>query len=365
MDLAYLRPLYTRSGPWASVYIDTSHDPTEDSARIVRLRWDHLRRDLHEAGADERTMDAIWAEIQSGKDDPERLGVAVLANGGEVVVAEHLTEPLPQEEARWSPLPHAMRLVAQLGERVPWLRVVIDRSGASLTSVTAGDQPRTSNVRGSEVFPPRKSRPGGMSSSRLQRAAEVHWDRNAADIAGSVTEAAERIGAEVVVLAGDVRARQLLRDRLPERVRDLVVEVDGGSRGAWAPTDPLDEATAEAITRHATERVSTVVDKFAANDGRDGVTGFADVIGVLRQALVDTLLLVDDPSAKETLWIGPEPTDLAMTPQELIESGVPEPIEERADAAILRALAATGAELVLVEEGAVQLSSGMGAIVRY
>jgi hypothetical protein len=48
------------------------------------------------------------------------------------------------------------------------------------------------------------------------------------------------------------------------------------------------------------------------------------------------------------LWIGPEPAQLARTKEELREIGAPVLGLERADAALVRAVAGSGAELVLL-----------------
>jgi len=69
------------------------------------------------------------------------------------------------------------------------------------------------------------------------------------------------------------------------------------------------------------------------------------------------------------VWIGPEPTHLALDAEELRAMGVAEPQQVRADAAIVRALAGTGASLVLVDPGQVDPAeldgSGIGAVLRY
>jgi hypothetical protein len=44
---------------------------------------------------------------------------------------------------------------------------------------------------------------------------------------------------------------------------------------------------------------------------------------------------------------------------------VQNPARVRADAALLRAIAATGAELIFVEPGEVRLEHGIGAVLRY
>nr|BFE82282.1 hypothetical protein GCM10020093_048830 [Planobispora longispora] len=63
---------------------------------------------------------------------------------------------------------------------------------------------------------------------------------------------------------------------------------------------------------------------------------------------MDTLLIVDHSDADGTVWIGPEGGQLATDREELREWGVSDPVEERADAALARAVAMTNAELAFV-----------------
>jgi hypothetical protein len=264
-----------------------------------------------------------------------------------------------------------MPLAVARGERVPWLRVLVDRTGADLTAMaTSGEVLGSWTVQGSSQYPIHKarlhkSRPGRWSTPRYERAVEENWERNAADVAAEVTMLTEQVSPEVVVVAGDVRARQLLLERLPAQLFGRVVETEVGSRALGAAEDPLDQVTAEAVRQLASERVAVAVDRLCEGDHRYGVSGFAPVVEALRQAQVETLLLIDDPSSTAKLWIGPEPTQLTNDVAELRAEGVAEPLRERADAAILRALAATDAELVLVDPGRVELTGGIGAVLRY
>ena len=49
----------------------------------------------------------------------------------------------------------------------------------------------------------------------------------------------------------------------------------------------------------------------------------------------------------------------------LREAGVKEPVKVRADAALVRAVAGTGAQLFLVTPEQVELDHGIGAVLRY
>ncbi|MCM4077952.1 hypothetical protein [Paractinoplanes hotanensis] len=95
-------------------------------------------------------------------------------------------------------------------------------------------------------------------------------------------------------------------------------------------------------------------------------TGLVDVVARLQRGQADTVLLIDDQSSTDKLWIAPDdPTLVAVDDHVLREAGVDEPQKVRADAALVRAIAGTGADLVLIVPGEATLEHGIGAVLRY
>jgi hypothetical protein len=188
-----------------------------------------------------------------------------------------------------------------------------------------------------------------------------------------VIESAVHGGARAVVLAGDVRAREALRKNLDERSAELLVELQTGGRAEGIDREKLDAEVDSVVARAALAADQAVLDRFAEARGRAGsgvgdvlaMTGIAGIVAALRQAQVDTLLIVDDPSSEASAWIGPEPVHLALTAEELAELGVTEPVQARLDAALVRAAAGTDATLVTLAPGQLDLADGLGATLRY
>src|SRR5919112_1540935 len=54
MELSYLRPLFDRPGPWASVHLDATR-AEENAEHQIELRWRALRTDLARQGGDDVT----------------------------------------------------------------------------------------------------------------------------------------------------------------------------------------------------------------------------------------------------------------------------------------------------------------------
>ncbi|MEU8262261.1 Vms1/Ankzf1 family peptidyl-tRNA hydrolase [Micromonospora sp. NPDC048999] len=363
MQLSFLRPLYNRPGPWCSVYLDASRD-THDSRPAVDLRWRSLKGHLLEQGADPVTIDAVEDVVRRHNPMPGDYGLAVFATRGRVVLTEYLSAPPLRDLATWSLAPHTMPLVAQRGEQVAWVRVLADRTGADAIAVSAGGVPRRAHVKGRESYQLRRVKPGGWSQSRYQRAAMEAWHHNAGDAAAATAELADRVGADVVVVAGDIRATGMIAAQLPERWQDVLVRTDAGARTGGADPAAMDDLTVQTIAEVADKRITTALDRFGMQE--DVGAGLDAVVAALQRNQVDTMLIVDDPSADGELWIGPEPTEIATDPRQLEAMSVADPQRVRADAALLRALVGTDAELtVLAPEEAPELTDGVGAVLRY
>lgn len=357
MDLSYLRPLFAEPGPWASVYLDATHSE-QNAAHEIDLRWRALREQLAAQGAGENVLVTLDEAIVARPYRSGRYGLAVFANGDGPAVAEPLPAPPPVELAAFHPLPHAMPLVAQRGDEIPYVRVISDRTGADVTGLTAGGTTRQRRVQGGDDYPLTKVRGGGWSNPRYQNAAEETWKRNAGDVAAAVAELAQAVGAEVVVVGGDVREAPLIAERLPKRWRERVVVSDAGTRHA-SEEEALDEITAQAIAEVADRHARDAIDRYLAQQGTGA--GLADVVTRLQRGQADTVLLVNDPSSTDRLWIGEsDPSLVAVDPAD-----IPGAIEVRADEALLRAIVGTGADLVLVTPDEVRLEHGIGAVLRY
>ncbi|AVT28563.1 peptide chain release factor 1 [Plantactinospora sp. BC1] len=363
MQLSFLRPICAHPGPWTSVYLDASRD-THDAHPALDLRWRALQERLAAQRTDPRDVAALDAVVRGHDPMPGDYGLAAFATGGEVVLTEYLSAPPLKDIAAHGPVAHTMPLVAQRREQIPWVRVLASRTGAGLDAMSAGGVPRHAQVEGGNRWPLRKVHPGGWSQPHYQHAAELAWQRNAGDAASATAALAERVGAEVIVVAGETRARQLLAAQLPEFWQDRVVQTDAGFPAAGADQTAFDDVTVQAIAEVAAAHADVALDRFGMQ--RDVGAGLDAVVTALQRGQVDTMLIVDDPSSTDELWIGPEPTDIATGPDELLAISVEQPQRVRADAALVRALVGTDAGVtVLGPEQAPDLTDGVGAVLRY
>jgi len=370
MDLSYLRPIYAQPGPWASVYLDASRNDA-NGEREVALRWQALAEQLEAMGADQPTIDIIGDTLTNYPTQEGRYGLAAFARAGRVALVEPMNAPPAADEATYSELPHAMPLVAFRGEDIPYVRVIADRAGADLEGLAVATTPRLREVdrevRGREQFPLHKAHSGGEGRTGDRFGVDEIWKRNAGDVAAATADLAEAVGAEVVVVGGDVRTVPMFVAKLPKRWQERVVRTDAGSRAPGADEEALDDVTIQAIADVADRRTQNAIDRFGTQNGEHvAASGLPDVVGALQRRQVETVLLVNDLSSTDTLFIGLEdPSLVAVDADTLRSQGVEDPLRVRADQALLRAIAGTDAELVLVGPDEVPLEHGIGAVMRW
>jgi phosphoglycolate phosphatase-like HAD superfamily hydrolase len=361
-----LTDLYRSPGPFITVLLDATRS-TEAGAREVELRWRALRAQLSEQGADAPDLDALDAAIDDDR-QPGRHGRALVAADGEVLFSDVLPEPPRREFAVVAPLPHLMPYVAQRGHRIPYLLVVTDRTGADI-AVPPWIGGAVETVEGGDQFPTHKTGRDDWSELHFQHRVENAWEHNARDVADVVARRARAIGAELVIVAGDERARAMLDTQLQKDLPrgSAVIKAERGGRGDGASEQALQEAVHEALLRAVWRRRRELLEHLQQNLGRAeyAVAGVTDVVDALRRAAVDTLVISDDPSSTLRAFVGPEPVQFALREDDVRALGVADPEQDRLDAALVRAVVGTGARLVTTPNAHDYLPDGIGALLRY
>ncbi|TDD68406.1 Vms1/Ankzf1 family peptidyl-tRNA hydrolase, partial [Actinomadura rubrisoli] len=295
MDLAFLKTLYQRPGPYASVYADLTRT-TEDASKAAELRWRALRADLEAQSAPRSTLSAIEQTIDEELALRHSEGLVLFAADGEVVHSERLPGPPRTPQARVAPLPHVLPYLAERGERFPHLVAVVDRRGGAIDCVTSGGEHRHIDVQGDEDYPIRKTKAGDWNQSRFQRSSENVWKANAKKVAHEIDRAAERCGAEAVVIAGDTRARTAVLDEVSEHVLEHTVESD---RNIHVGDPDLEAELSRILKLKHAERVMAVAERFDRElaNGQRAVAGLPATVAAVRNGQVETLLLDDDPDS--------------------------------------------------------------------
>lgn len=359
-DIPGLADALAHPGPFASVYLNTE-GAVEDAPQRLGIRWKNIRRHLAERGAPERVLSAIDPVVDGAHVAGEML--VVLATSEGVVLARHEPALPDREVGSWGALPRLAPLLSAHQAAIPHVVVLTDRIGADMVAYRRDhdDIERTLDGRDLHVT---RSAPGGWSQRRFQQRAENVWETNASDVADALVRLADDTGASAVVVAGDVRAVQLLLQALPVRVSQLVTTVDG-SRAAGA-ADAVAGHVEAVLDGLVEDRSAALLATFAEELGQGdrAADGPEPTFDALAHAQVHTLLVHDDPGDRRTAWWSPSPTDVALHKATLGAMGVDDPHEARLVDVAVRAALGTGGAVRVVPTPA-GLTGGIGAILRY
>lgn len=380
MELGFLKPLFTRPGPWASVYIDTTR-ATEDAQKIQQLRERSVAAQLIEAGADGYTTRAVMHTLAQEPVSGAPPGRALFAAGAEVVLDVPLAVSPPTAEATWSVLPHIAPLAWLRGDEPSCLVAYIDRTGADLELRDALRRETVGQAHGKEwQGRGHRSVPADRYEWHYRNKVENTWNETAGIITAELARRWPESGAELLVLTGDPRERRAVYNRLPEPVQAVTVEVENGSRSPGASQRLLDQQIAQAREKFARNRLENALERFRIGRGKPGAhrestvdtgpgeaaEGMPAVVDAVRNHQVATLLLTPDASdGRREVWIGPGVDEVAVQRGQAQAMGVAKPERARADDALLRSAAATGGEVLLVPAGMPGPAGGLGAVLRW
>jgi len=366
MDVSFLQSVLEAPGPFATVCADVTHT-TENAETELDLRVRAISGRLAEQGAPEPVVEAVRARLLEGNDGGEAgtlKGRAVVVSAdGSVVLDQALVAAPLREVAEWAPRPDLTPVLRQLPGRLPHIVVLIDRTGADITFMGGPGTAAEEHVQG-DTFQIHKFPGGGWSHHRYQHNAENKWVHNADEVAERIASMVRRLGPRFVLVAGDVRARQILTDRAGNLWSDLIVSMDEGGRAAGADREPVDRRMTELIAEHEARADAEVLEQVQAARAHGlSVTGTAAVVEALRKGQVETLVVTDDPE-DDTLLVGGSPLELGLDQQEMDALGTHGDVVP-ADRALLAAAVASDAAVVMVSRSAMPDGVPVAAVLRY
>jgi peptide subunit release factor 1 (eRF1) len=135
--------------------------------------------------------------------------------------------------------------------------------------------------------------------------------------------------------------------------------LEHGAQGA-----ELDDELRRLVQTAVAEQTVAVLDRFKEERGQadKAADGPAAVVSALQMAMVETLLVHDDPADERVAWFGPEPLQLALSKDDVAGMGVEFPEQARLVDVAVRAAVGSGADVRIVPKAVV--TDGFGAVLR-
>ncbi len=343
--LGDLADLYRGPGPWTVVQLEVGRD-VQPAGDAIKLRWRNVRDLLEKEGAPSADLSAVEEALES---PVQGSGGAVryLLVGRDGVVADEVLDAAAGSTNTGSngALPVLAPLVDQGTRRLPYLLVEAGREGARLTAAQRGNGPETVEEVSGETLHLTKVRGGGWAHRRMQQTAEEVWRRNAVEVAEDVERLRRQVGVRLVVLTGDVRAREQVAAHLTSEARNQLVELDVHTKPAGSEDAEVSDTVAGRLAELARQERLEALDRYG--DGRTAgmaVSGLGEVVHALRQGQVEVLMVDAELLAGRTvLALTTEPW-LALSPGEVTGTDVLAEVD--AVEGIIRAGALTDAALL-------------------
>lgn len=362
-----LAALYRQAGSASTVYADVTQD-TSDPRRTGTIKQRTVREALMDAGAPE--VDA--AVIVDLLEEPPGIGGSVsrllVVREGAVEVNELLPGvPLAELMVTYGPVPALIPLLIQRPRDLCYVVAEVGRDGGEIRQYRLSRvQPVAHRaVRGDTEFLTKvQSEDAFLANGRYQHHTEEIWKRNEGLVAAAIDEVVRDSGAELLVVTGDVRARQLLIDQLSTATVKILTVVPANTRPGGATTDELDAD----LHRHidsilaADEHDALVGLETGRNDGL-AETDLAAVIRSIQQGQVDVLIIAPSTMDDDTLIALDREPWVATSSEETLGAG--ELGSVRAADALVRAAILTNARVVVASSSEIPDGSSACAILRW
>jgi hypothetical protein len=359
--LAALRRVVAPTGYVVSAYLSAPGVAQPRPVTDAEQRWRPIADRLAANGADAATLDAMWAPIRSAA--AARMDVAVFARSGRVLYAQRMPAGTVIDGAVYGAPARIRPLLRWLDTQVPYVVVVTDRTGADISPFRDPGHPLAPvRVDGPDDEIERNA-PGGRSQPRYQRRAEDSWAHNAAAVADEVGRQVRSLDARLVIIAGDVRAVQLLGKELAApQYRDLIIEHLAGGRHPDGSEEHRPEHIAAIVQGYVAQCSAELLSTFADRRGPSGfaVEGADPTLLALAECRVATLLVTGDEADHPRGWFAPPPDALALDPADVAERHQALHAGPLADIAV-RAALLSGADVHVMAPGHAQLADGIGA----
>ncbi len=360
--------LFRQPGPWCSVYIDASTG-TVDSLRAHDVIPDNVHDELQRAGASKADLAAVDEALrESSKGLPDPVSQVLLVRGGEVVLNERFHGHMVMAPfVRVGEVPELVPLLRHRPEQFAYVVAEVSRDGGEVRLAYAGTTAagRSVEVEGSTENL-KKIPGGGWSQGRVQHRTENIWKVNASEVAAEIDRVVYEVHPKLVIIAGDVRARHLVRDQLAKESAAVASVIESHTRTGGADHHEFDHQVESLVAQKLAEVQEELLDRLRMQEGQANpraATGIGAVVTALQQAQVDILMVQASQWQDSTLLALDAEPWVATSDGERAGAGVLG--EVPAQSALVRAAALTDARVLFLPDGVLDKEESVSALLRW
>ncbi|MDN4613063.1 Vms1/Ankzf1 family peptidyl-tRNA hydrolase [Leifsonia sp. F6_8S_P_1B] len=361
-------------GPWVTVLADVSRD-LNDPKRTNDLRHRAILDSLLEQGATQADHDAVQQALAAEHHSPSPSARFLAVREGAVEVNQVLLTQIQGDG--WGRVGNALDplpLLARDAFDFDALLVEAERDGATIWHRRSEFSDLRETDPGERVEGAtdslHKVPGGGWSHLRYQHHTEETWKHNEKEVAQRVSELVERFHPRIIVLAGDLRAVQLVRDALPSAATELLaaepLEASAGD-DREALFQRFERLIADVA---ATDEYARTQRLFSRSEGesRTEALGIGEVVSALQESQAATVFvpqaapLGDDEGERTVIALDAAPW-VSTAPEQ--DFGAGELGTVPASVGIARAAVLTDAEVVVTASGELPDDAPAAALLRW
>src|SRR5262249_46074130 len=221
---------------------------------------------------------------------PSSNGAAIFACSaeGDFFEAAQFDAPIEENHLYTSYQPHVYSLARFIDHYPPYIALVVDTNTAHLYVFGAGEELEQRNVVNPKV---NRTMIGGWSQARYQRHIDNYYFHHAKERVEKPDPLAREEKMQRILLPGDEVIIPLLRDHLPQRLREMVIDVL--RLDITTPEHEVMRASYKAVRAHNArkdaEKVEKLLDKYLGSGF--AVTGARDTLIALTLGQVEEMLV--------------------------------------------------------------------------
>ncbi|KQX07642.1 MULTISPECIES: baeRF2 domain-containing protein [unclassified Leifsonia] len=321
-----LASIYRENERCTEVYLDMSVD-TSDPPSVRDERRKSVLDRLTRAGSPQSDLDAVVDVLATADYGSSPVCLFLLVRNGEILIEEVLPGIAQQSEiVSYGPLPDVTPILKAQPLDFTYLTVETSRDGGEVRLFRAGSRlPETeSHVQG-RTDTLHKVKGGGWRHDHMQNHAEEIWRQTQAQLAGRIDEIVRTRGPRLLVVAGDIRARQLVENELSEASRAILAVEPTNTRAGGSTDEALTERVNAEIERILHDDKQAILDLLALHEGRGDKLvelGMGAVVAALAAGQAATVILDSDRLSERTaLALDAEPW-IATAPEEALGAGI-------------------------------------------
>lgn len=365
MILTPYAELFRDPGPWCTAYVDVTVGSV-DSRQAGDVRSRNAGRELSQLGASDEDVEAVAAALEPATGEPGPASRLLLVRRGSVLLDEVLPEDLDDAEVQYGPVPDITPLIRHRQTDFSYVLVQIGHDGGEISLRTAtGQRVQEQQIEGSTENI-KKIPGGGLSQGQYQHRTEEVWRHNANEVAQRVDAIVNGPGARLIIVAGDEQSRPKIIDQLSEGSQTLVVTMAENPRSAGTDDAEFEALVERRVAEEVAEQESAVLEQIAVQEGQTNplsASGLGSVVSALQAAQVSTLVFDEEVWSDHRLLVLDKEPWVATSDEQTLDARVLG--EVPAPAALVRAAALTGAEVMLVPTGALADGRDIAALLRW